>query len=48
MRIGGDEAYDTNTPICFEALGDPGTDVGRVGGVAFGCELPREAVSPVR
>ena len=35
MRIGGDEAYDTNTPICSEALGDLGTDVGRVGGFAF-------------
>ena len=36
VRVGCDAAHDTDTPTCFEVLGDLGTDVRRVGRLASG------------
>jgi hypothetical protein len=35
-QVGCDAAHDTDTPTCFEALGDFATDVRRVGRLASG------------
>jgi hypothetical protein len=45
VRVGCDAAHDTDTPTCFEALGNFGTDVRRVGRVA--CGLSVDALKPV-
>jgi hypothetical protein len=44
VRVSCDAAHDTETPTCFEALGDFGTDVRRVGRVA--CGLRVDALKP--
>jgi hypothetical protein len=44
VRVCCDAAHDTDTPTCFEVLGDLGTDVRRVGRLA--CGLWVDALKP--